>query len=205
MKVLKWLDDHFEEVFLIFLLICISCVELLQVVCRNVPWIPALTWAEEACRFFWIATVFISIPYTIRTATALRVTALLEILPWKVQNIVNIVIDAMSAILLAFIGFYSVGVCQGIIEKAVVSPAMAFPLWILYAIVVFGFIFGAIRAIQMMIIHIKNIDVKPANSVEEAASFELASADIEVQETVDQALEAAWTNNGNETVEGRNA
>lgn len=206
MKAVKWLDEHAEEVILIFLLILISCVELLQVVCRNVPTIPALTWAEETCRFFWIMTVFISLPYTIRTATTLRVTALLEILPWKVQNILNIVIDIITAGLLAFMGYHAVLVNIGVFENAVATPATNFPLWILYIFISFGFIAGALRAVQMTVIHIKNIDVKPLNSVEEAASFELASADIEVQQEVtDEALTAAWTNNGNPTTERSDA
>ena len=47
MKVVKWLDDHLEETFLVILLILISCVSLLQVIIRKIPFIPALTWAEE--------------------------------------------------------------------------------------------------------------------------------------------------------------
>ena len=45
MKVAKWLDEHFEEAIIIFLLVVISVVELMQVICRNVPGIPALSWA----------------------------------------------------------------------------------------------------------------------------------------------------------------
>lgn len=66
MKVVKWLDDHLEETFLVILLILISCVSLLQVIIRKIPFIPALTWAEELCRFLWIWSVFISLPYTLR-------------------------------------------------------------------------------------------------------------------------------------------
>lgn len=48
---MKWLDLHFEESILIFFLVAISCVELVQVVARNVSFMPSLTWAEELCRF----------------------------------------------------------------------------------------------------------------------------------------------------------
>ena len=54
MKILRWLDAHFEEVLLAILLIVIACVSFLQVVIRKVPFIPALTWAEEFCRFCWV-------------------------------------------------------------------------------------------------------------------------------------------------------
>ena len=48
MNVAKWLDEHFEETLLVILLVLISCVELIQVIVRNVSFIPALTWAEDS-------------------------------------------------------------------------------------------------------------------------------------------------------------
>ena len=72
MKAVKWLDERFEETLLAILLVLISCVEFIQVVIRNVPWIPALTWAEEFCRFCWIWSVFLSLPYTVRKASMLQ-------------------------------------------------------------------------------------------------------------------------------------
>ena len=56
MKILRWLDAHFEEVLLAILLIVIACVSLLQVVIGKVRFIPALTWAEEFCRFCWVTS-----------------------------------------------------------------------------------------------------------------------------------------------------
>ena len=35
MKVIKWLDEHFEEALLVILLVLICCIELIQVVVRN--------------------------------------------------------------------------------------------------------------------------------------------------------------------------
>ena len=47
MKVLKWLDEHLEESLLVVLLVLIACVELVQVVFRNLSFVDALTWPEE--------------------------------------------------------------------------------------------------------------------------------------------------------------
>ena len=62
MKVLKWLDEHFEETLLVICLVLIACVCLVQVIIRNIPWIPSLQWAEEFCRFAWIWSVVILVP-----------------------------------------------------------------------------------------------------------------------------------------------
>lgn len=172
-KVLKWIDGHFEESLLILLLATMACVELVQVIARNVPFMPTLTWAEEFCRFTWIATVFLSLPYTIRTMTMLRVTALLEVLPWKVQNIINIVVDIITVFVLVVLSFYSIEVTGRIVASGETSPAMLLPMWIMYAIVVSGFVLGALRSVQMCIIHCRNINVKPQGNLEAQVEEEL--------------------------------
>lgn len=189
MKVIKWLDEHFEEAILIFLLVLISCVELLQVVCRNVPVLPTLTWAEELARFLWIATVFLSLPYTIRTESMLRVTALIDIMPWKLRNVVNVIVDVITFAMMAVLSYYSVIVFQRILASGEVSPAIAMPMWFMYALVLLGFVLAALRSVQMFVIHVKTINVEPKTSMEEAIDLELASGDFEAG-SVDAAIKA---------------
>ena len=181
---MKWLDLHFEESILIFFLVAISCVELVQVVARNVSFMPSLTWAEELCRFLWIATVFISLPYTIRTVTALRVTALIELLPWKIENVINILIDVFTCAVLAVLTYFSIDVFEGVYRNGEVSPAMLLPMWIMYVFVVAGFLLGALRSLQMAIIHIKSINVPPRNSLEEQVEQELSAEKENIENIV---------------------
>jgi TRAP-type C4-dicarboxylate transport system permease small subunit len=204
MKAVKWLDEHFEEAIIIFLLVVISVVELMQVICRNVPGIPALSWAEEMARYAWIVTVFISLPYTIRTSSTLRVTALVEAFPWKVYNVINIVVDIITAVAMAILAWTSITVIGQVQAGGSVSPAMQIPMWIMYVIIFIGFALGALRAIQMCVIHIRDINVPPVNSVEAAAAEELSAADVDItapeteveKRAVDEALDTAWTDNG---------
>ena len=65
MKALKWLDEHFEEIFLVIFLVLITCVSLIQVIFKKVPFLASLTWTDEFCRYMWIWTVFMSL--TLRT------------------------------------------------------------------------------------------------------------------------------------------
>lgn len=181
---IKWLDLHFEESILIFFLVAISCVELVQVVARNVSFMPSLTWAEELCRFLWIATVFVSLPYTIRTVTALRVTALIELLPWKIENVINILIDVFTCAVLAVLTYFSIDVFEGVYRNGEVSPAMLLPMWIMYVFVVAGFLLGALRSLQMAIIHIKSINVPPRNSLEEQVEQELSAEKENIENIV---------------------
>lgn len=191
MKVIKWLDEHFEETILIFLLVLISCVALVQVVARNVPFIPSLSWAEELNRFAWIATVFLSLPYTFRTSSTLRVTAVVDILPWKMCNVMGIIVDIFTAIMMAIMSYAGFAVLQRIIESGETSPAMLWPMWIMYLIVFIGFTLGGLRNIQMCVIHIKNINVPPVDTTEEQARMEIAS-ELGTEEA--DAIGAAFTN-----------
>ena len=99
MKVIKWLDEHFEETFLVFFLVLISCITMLQIIART--FFAALSWPEEFCRYCWIWSVFISLPYTMRKGNMLRVNVLVDLLPTKVRNAINIVIDLINTVVMA--------------------------------------------------------------------------------------------------------
>lgn len=181
MKVIKWLDQHFEEAILIFLLVVISVVCMMQVICRNVPFIPALPWAEELMRFCWIATVFLSLPYTFRTASELRVTALVDIMPWKVRNVINVIVDVVNFAMMCVLTYAGWIVLQRIIASGETSPAIMLPMWIMYLIVLIGFVLGAFRAAEMFVIHIKTINVEPKSTIEEQTEFELESGNFDTE------------------------
>lgn len=188
MKVIKWLDQHFEEAILVFLLVVIACVELLQVVARNIPFIPSLTWAEELCRFAWIATVFLSLPFTIRKGSMLRVSVLIDALPWKLHNALNILVDALTFTMMMLLANNAVAVMMRIHASGETSPAMLWPMWIMYLIVVVGFGLGALRSVQMAIIHIMHFNDAPPEMIETEAEEEAVEG-WAVPATIDQKTE----------------
>ena len=184
-KLAKWLDLHFEECILVFLLAVISCVELLQVIARNIPLIPSLTWAEELCRFAWIATVFLSLPYTIRTSNILRVSALIDALPPLLHNLLNIMVDIVTFAMMALLSWASVSVLEQITASGETSPAMMWPMWIMYLIVLIGFVLGAARSVQMAVIHIIHINERPVTEVEKLQE-EDAAEEFVIPATLDE-------------------
>lgn len=157
MKALKWLDAHFEETLLILLLVMISSVELVQVIFRNLPFVPALTWAEEFCRFAWIWSVFFSLPYTIRKGSMLRVTVLLDALPERVRGGLNIAVDLITSAAMLLLGVHSVSVVRSILVSGETSPAMRWPMWIVYSVMLIGFFGGFLRGLQQVYLHIRRL------------------------------------------------
>ena len=166
MSLIKWLDKHLEETLLALLLVVISCVSLAQVIIRKVPFIPALTWAEEFCRFCWIWSVFLSLPYTIRKGSMLRVSVLMDLLPEVLRKIWNLLVDLVTTAVMLLLAIHSISVVSGIMQSGEKSPAMLWPMWIIYSVLLIGFFLGTLRGIQMFVLHIRNFGQHSLTSTE---------------------------------------
>lgn len=167
MKVLNWLDEHLEESFMIIMLVLIACISMAQVIIRKIPGMASLTWAEEVCRFFWIWSVFISLPYTIKMENMLRVGVLKDLLPDALKKTVNIVVDIITLGCMAYLGYYSVTLVSNIKASGEFSPAMQWPMWFVYLFMLIGFLLGTIRGVQTMIYHIRHFSDKELTTLEQ--------------------------------------
>ncbi len=167
MKAVKWLDDHLEEFLLVVLLVLISCVMMLQVIVRKIPFLDPLQWAEEFCRFMWIMSVFLSLPYTIRKSNMLRVNVLIDLLPQVARKVVNLVVDLVVAGSMGLLAWYSVGVVKDIAASGEPSPAMLWPMAIIYAVMLIGYALGALRGLEMFAIHIMHFNEKELTTLEQ--------------------------------------
>ena len=177
-KVIKWFDDSFEEFLLIIFLILITAVTFIQVIVRKMPWIPSLTWAEEFARFVWIWSVFLSLPYTIRKCTMLRVTVLLDLLPQTARKTLDILVDRCTISCMGLFFYYSIPVVTERYISGETSPAMLWPMWTIYAFMVIGFGLGTLRGIEMLIRHISHFKEKQLSTLEQAQADAQAEIDM---------------------------
>ena len=174
MKVIKWLDEHFEETFLVIFLVLISCITMLQIIART--FFAALSWPEEYC---WIWSVFISLPYTMRKGNMLRVNVLVDLLPTKVRNAINIVIDLINTVVMALFFTGSITVIQNALNSGRTSPAMELPMAAVYICLLIGFGLGVLRGIQQIVLHVMHFNKKELTTLEQAmadAAEEAAAA-----------------------------
>ncbi len=182
MKVIKWLDEHFEETFMVVFLILISFVSLLQIICRT--FFKALPWPEEFSRYCWIWSVFISLPYTMRKGNMLRVNVLMDLFPIKARNTINILVDLINTVIMGLFLFGSFTVIKNAITSGRTSPAMALPMHFVYICLLVGFGLGIFRGFQQMYLHIKNFNKKEMTTLEQAMAdaaeeAALAKGDLE--------------------------
>ena len=148
MKLLRWLDKYLEETLLVLFLVIIACVSLFQVAARNLPWLSALTWAEEFCRFCWIGSVFLSLPYTIQRGSMLRVNALMQLLPPRAGKVLELAVDLAVMAAMGLLAVCSVEVVGDIFASGETSPAMKWPMWCIYALMLSGYVLGFLRGAQ---------------------------------------------------------
>lgn len=177
MRALRWLDAHFEESLLIFFLCLIACVSLLNILVRNLEFIPVLRWPEEFCRFCWIASVFFSLPYAIRNGGMLRVSILTDALPSRLRRRVDICIDLLTAVVMLLLALCAVGIVRSILASGETSPAMRWPMWAIYCTMPAGFFLATLRSLQQAFrqVNRRGRDVAAADEASPAAGQESSS------------------------------
>lgn len=150
-KLLRWLDRHAEESLLVLSLVLIFLISLLQVFLRNIPGLSSLPWAEELCRFLWVWTVFLSVPYALRHGCALRVTVLLEKLPHAARKIAETLCDLLGLAVFAFLSVHAAALTADVAVSAETSGAMGIPMAWVYGVIAPSFALAAFRAGQSIV------------------------------------------------------
>lgn len=159
MSLLKKIDEKFEEVVMGVLLVGISCIILLQIVMRLLKM--SLPWPEELARYFYVWLVFLSLAYTIRNRTNLRVDLLVNAFPAKLRRFMEVALQLINAAFLGTLFYHSFRVISAVKMSSQTSPALEIPMYLIYLIVPAGFLLGALRALQQARLFMKGDDALP--------------------------------------------
>jgi len=178
MKVIKWLDEHFEESILVVFLVFITCISMVQICARIFA--KSLPWPEEFCRLCWIWTVFLSLPFTIRKGSMLRVNVLVDMLPTKVRNVLNIVIDLLIAFALFIFFQEAISVVGDMFQNGRTTAALGWSMGLMYTVTLLGYGLGTLRSLQQAVLHIMHFNQKEMTTLE-AAMQEAAEEAAAVQ------------------------
>ena len=147
MKLFKKLDQNLEEWIMGVLLVGMALILMLQIIMRAFVG-QSLTWAEELARYFYVGSVFLSLGCTIRKNNILRVDLLLQMLPVKLQAVVNVLLDLLNVVLFAYLCWYAVSTVQGVQVSGQTSPALEIPMYLIYWVIPIGFALASLRSLQ---------------------------------------------------------
>ena len=164
MRVLRWMDKHFEEVLMSVTLIGVVVFMAVHVFFRYVLKSP-LSWTEECTRYLFIWFTFSGIGYGIKNASHIRVNIIESFWP-QVTRVFVWIQDIVTLSFLVYMIPAGLGALDYFYSNGITSPGMRMPSWILYFSLFFGLIMGVIRMIQRIILRVtkRNITDKEADA-----------------------------------------
>lgn len=151
----------------------------------------ALAFAEELTRFMIIVICFVGLSYAASRGRHIRMTALYDLLPLRPRKILMMVIAAVTALLMFYLAYASVGYIYVIYDLESMSPTLRVPLFIVYLAAPIGLV---LAGIQYLLTLVRNLNEPDAVylSYDQTDAYEEAPAvepDASGQTPVDKAIE----------------
>ncbi len=109
-----------------------------------------LRWTEEACRMLLILTIFTAQPIVTRERSHLKLAFLSEMCKGKTaEKVLNFISDFSVFVIFLTIFVLFLQHTLKSMRYTQLSPAMGYPMWVLYGICTLTFLDSAIRAIMV--------------------------------------------------------
>ena len=151
MKVLKILNDKFEEVLSVICLAIMVILVFMQVICRYVLH-AALPWSEEIARFLFLWIIWLGASYATKEKKHIRLDIIVSRLKGKVQIAVSAVAYIVWLAFMCILSVLSLQLTANIFNLGQISTAAAVPMWIPYGSVAAGSILCVFRLVQNVVL-----------------------------------------------------
>jgi TRAP-type C4-dicarboxylate transport system permease small subunit len=162
-KIIRFLDEKFEEYFLIITLIATVSIIFLQVVMRYV-FESSLSWSEELARYIFLWQIWVGASYAVKKSKHIKVDIIKNFFPAKVQTTMEYISLLLWIGLSIFLTFRSAELTQFIFNRGQVSPAMRIPMGYAYASVPVGCALMTFRLFQVLFNNLKHASRKGEQS-----------------------------------------
>lgn len=149
MRIVKWLDEHIEEVLLVFFSVIMVFIIALQVFMRYVMG-SSLAWSEELARFSFIWMVYIGISYGVKKQRHIKVDVMLIALKGKAKIVLNMISNIIFLGFAIVIIYYGQEIAFRILELGQRSPGLRIPMGLVYLATPVGMGLTVIRLIQQL-------------------------------------------------------
>lgn len=153
MKIIRWFDEHIEEVLLTIFSSIMVVVIFIQVVMRQLD--NSLSWSEELARYCFIWLVYVGISYGVKKQRHIKVDVLLLVLKEKGQIILTIIANIIFMVFAIFVIRYGYDIASKLLTFGQKSPALHIPMGLVYMATPIGMGLTVIRLLQNLIKHFK--------------------------------------------------
>ena len=150
MKKTLYYFDKFEEYLLASSLVVTVLVVFLQVIMRYV-FQSSLSWSEELARYLFVYQTWLGAALGVKYRKHIRVELLLNALPLKGRQYLDLAIVILCLAFCAFLAANSSMLVNEIFSKQALSPGMHMKMGFAYASVPIGCGLMSIRLIQQLI------------------------------------------------------
>ena len=157
MKVLKWIDRNIEELLLGIFLGMMVLISGAQVVARYV-FNNSLTWSEECCRYIYVWMGFVTVGYSIKHQSIIKIDILVQLFSQKIQKALGVITILISLVIIAILFRASLGVVRTAVESGQLTTAMQLPIWLVYISAPVGYLLIELRMIEQLIRTLRNTD-----------------------------------------------
>jgi TRAP-type C4-dicarboxylate transport system permease small subunit len=168
MKIMKWLDAHFEEVLLVILTIIMIAATSAQVFMRFIMG-SSLIWSEELARYCFIWLVYIGISYGVKKQRHINVDVVLLALNDKGKIILNMFAKLVFLAFAIFVVIYGYGLSMQLLGWGQTSPGLGIPMAYVYMAAPAGMLLTSIRLIQQLYMQIQTLRGKENFTVQTEA------------------------------------
>lgn len=165
LKILSWINDNFEKVFLVIGLLAIIGIITFQTVYRYVivqfsSSAGAAVWTEEISRYIFIWISYLALSVAIRKRSSIRVDIVYDLLSERYKKISWVVVNCCFLLLTLLLCVTGWGQIERLMEFPQHTAALRIPYIIPYAILPFGFALISFRLMQDLWQQMKQCGVK---------------------------------------------
>jgi len=154
LKVLKFLDKHFEEMFVVVLFAWVILLISIQIITRYFLTSINLPWTEEIARYSYIYMVFIGVSYGTRMDSHLKVDILKGALSIKGQKVQRILTEIVCTVFFIYLTPFALKIVQAQIKSAKLLPVARIPMFYFGTAIIVLTVLLTLRSAQAIILEL---------------------------------------------------
>ena len=156
-KFLSLFIDRFEVTILAASTAFLAVLLIVNVIARNMA--RSIYFAEEISKLFVILITFTGTSFAARKARHIRMGAILELLPNKVEKVLVIIISIISAIVMFILAYYAFNYMNNLRIRGTKTEALGAPYWYFIIIAPLALFTAGIQYVRTIFKNFKETEV----------------------------------------------
>jgi len=155
------------EKFIIFSSILLMMVNSTANAIGRYAFDKSLFFSEELNQFLIVAVTFIGFAYAVRKGRNIRMTAMYDSMGYRGQKIISTVISVVTGVLMFYLAYKSIFYVAELKEINRLSPALQFPVYIIYSIIPVGLFIAGLQYIIAFLMNMTHREIYVSHDVVE--------------------------------------